>query len=61
MTHIIYFICSLAVAATYFVGTWKFWYKKSGDATDAVLVTFATTIGLLIAFLVCYGLWEATK
>ena len=61
MTHIIYFICSLAVAVAYLVGTCKFWYKKDGDATDAVLMTFATTFGLLIAFLMCYGLWEATK
>jgi len=58
MKHIIYFICSLAVAVTYLVKTWKFWYKKVGDAIDAVLVTFAIT---LIAFLLCYGLWEATK
>jgi len=36
MTHIIYFICSLAVAVTYFVEMCKFWYKKGGDATDAV-------------------------
>jgi len=61
MTHIIYFICSLAVAVTYLVGTWKFWYKRNGDALDAALETFATTFGLLIAFLICYGLWWATK
>jgi len=61
MTHIIYFICSLAVAVAYFVGMCKFWYKKGKDAADAVLMTFATTKVMLIAFLICIGLWEATK
>jgi len=61
MTHIIYFICSLAVAVAYLIGTYNFWYKKENDATDAVFMTFATTFGLLIAFLICIGLWTATK
>ena len=61
MTHIMYFICLLAVAVAYFVGTYNFWYKREGDASDSVLMTFATTFGLFIAFLICIGLWEATK
>jgi len=61
MTHIFLFIASVAVVVAYFVGTYHFWYKRERDAADAVFMTVATTFALLIAFLICIGLWELTK
>jgi hypothetical protein len=61
MTHFMYFIFSIAVVVAYFAKTYHFWYKREGDATDAVFMTFITTFGLFIGFLVCIGLWAATK